>query len=65
MVAFFGSMLFPSQPGSISFQVLPLVSNLPHSISFVPSFLFETIRSLSLCREMGSGKRAFVTTLIL
>ena len=65
MVAFFGSMLFPSQPGSISFQVLPLVSTLPHSTSFVPSLLSETIRSLSLCREMGSGKRAFVTALIL
>ena len=54
MVAIFGSVLFHFQSGSISFAVLPLVSTLPHGTSFIPSFLFETIRSLSVCREMGS-----------
>ena len=56
MVAFFSSMLFPSQSGSISFTVLPLVSTLPHSISFILFLRSETIWSLSLCHEMGSGK---------
>ena len=56
MVAFFGTVLFPSQLGSISFAILPLVSTLPHSISFVPALLFETVRSLSLCCETGSGR---------
>ena len=56
MVAFFGSVLFPSQPSSIIFAVLPLVSTLPHSTSFIPSLLLETIQSLSLCREMGCGR---------
>ena len=56
MVAFFGSMLFLSQLGSINFIVLPLVSTLPHSNSFIPSLLSETIRSLSLCHETGSGR---------
>ena len=56
MVAFFGSVLFPFQLGSISFVVLPLVSTLPHSTSFIPSILSETIWSFSLCREIGSGR---------
>ena len=56
MVAFFGSMLFLSQLGSINFIVLPLVSTLPHSNSFIPSLLSETIRSLSLCHETSSGR---------
>ena len=56
MVAFFGSMLFPFQLGSISFVALPLVSTLPHNTSFIPSLIFKTIRSLSLCRETGSRK---------
>ena len=43
MVAFFGSVLFHSQSVSISFVVLPLVSTLPHSISFIPSPFSETI----------------------
>ena len=42
MVAFLGSMLFPSQLGSISVAVLPLVSTLPHITSFIPSLLSET-----------------------
>lgn len=50
MVAFFGIVLFPSQSCSISFAILPLVSTLPHSTSFIPFFLSKTIRSLSLCR---------------
>ena len=56
LVAFFGLMLFLSQSGSIIFDVLPLVSTLPHSTSFVPSLLSKTIRSFSLCREIGSGR---------
>ena len=56
MVAFFDTVLFPSQSCSISFSVLPLVSTLPYSTSFIPSLLSKTIRSLSLCREMGSGR---------
>jgi len=55
MVAFFGIVLCPSQSGSISFAILPLVSALPRSTSFIPFLLFETIQSLSLCRETGSG----------
>ena len=49
MVAFFGLVLFPSQSGSISFEVLLLVSTLPHSTSFISSLLSKTIRSLSVC----------------
>ena len=56
MVALFGSVLFPSQLGSISFEILPLVSTLPHSTSFIPSLLSKTTQSLSLCREIGSGR---------
>ena len=56
MVAFFGSVLFPSQSGSISFAILLLMSTLPHSTSFIPTILSETIWSLSLCRETGSGR---------
>jgi len=56
MVAFFDLVLFPSQSGSINFVVLHLVSTLPHNTSFIPFLLFETIQSLSLCREMGSGR---------
>ena len=52
-MAFFGAVLFPSPSGAISFAVLPLVSALPHDTSFIPTLLFETIRSLSLCREIG------------
>jgi len=33
-----------------------MVSTLPHSTSFILSLLFETIQSLSLCHEMGSGR---------
>ena len=54
MVAFFGSVLFPSQSGSISFAVLPLVSTLPHNTSFIPFLLSKANQSLSLCHEMGS-----------
>jgi len=64
MVAFFGSMLFPFQLGSISFAVLPLVSTLPHNTSYIPSLIFETIRSLSLCRETGSGKHGCCVDLL-
>ena len=53
---FFGTVLFPSQSGSISFAVLPLVSTLPYSTSFVPALLSKTVRSISLCRETGSGR---------
>ena len=51
--AFFGVVLFPSSLGAISFSILPLVSALPHGISFIPALLSKTIRSLSLCRETG------------
>ena len=56
MVVFFGLVLFPSQSGSISFAVLPLVSTLPLSTSFIPSLLSKTIRSLSLYSKTGSGR---------
>jgi len=56
IVAFFGSMLFPSQSRSISFSILPLVSTLPHSTSFIPFLISKTIRSLSLCCKMGKGR---------
>ena len=56
MIAFFSLMQFLSQSGSISFTVLPLVSTLPHNTSFITSLLSETIRSLSLCQEAGSGR---------
>ena len=39
-----------------AFVVLPLVSTLPHSTSFVPTLLSKIVRSLSLCRETGSGR---------
>ena len=43
MMAFFDLVLFPSQPGSINFAVLPLVSILPYNTSFIPSLLSKTI----------------------
>ena len=56
IMAFFGSMLVLSQSGSINFSVLPLVSTLPHSTSFIPYLFSETIRSLSLCCETSSSR---------
>ena len=53
---FFNTVLFPSQSGSISFVVLPLVSTLPHSTSFIPALLSKTVRSISLCCETGNGR---------
>ena len=47
---------FLFKSGSISFAVLPLVSTLPNSTSFIPFILSKTIRFLSLCRETGSGR---------
>ena len=59
LVAFFGVMLFHSSSGAISFVVLPLVSTLPHGISFIPALLSETIRSLSLCWETNRGRLGY------
>ena len=56
LVAFFGTVLFLSPLGAINFSVLPLVSVLPHGFSFILALLSETIRSLSLCREIGRGR---------
>ena len=64
MVAFFGSVLFPFPLGSISFVVLHLVSTLPHSTSFIPSILFETIWALSLYRETGSDRLGYYVHLL-
>lgn len=55
-MAFFGVVLFPSPSGGISFVVLPLVSVLSHGTSFILAILFETIRSLFLCRETSRGR---------
>ena len=55
-MAFFGIVLFPSTSRAISFVVLPFVNALPHGTSFIPALLFETIRSLFLCRETGRGR---------
>ena len=54
----------PSQSGSINFVVLPLVSTLSYSTSFIPTLLFETIRSLSLCRETGSSRLGYCVLLL-
>ena len=59
LVAFFGTVLFPSTSRAISFNVLPLVSVLPHGYSFNPALLSETIRSLSLCQETGKGRLGY------
>lgn len=56
VIAFFSFILFPSQLGSISFTILPLVSTLPYSTSFISSLISETIQSFSLCQEVGSGR---------
>ena len=64
VVAFFSIVLFPSQSDSISFTVLPLVSTLPHSTSFISSLLSETILSLSPCQEMGSGRLGYCVHLL-
>lgn len=55
-MAFFSMVLFPSPSESISFVILPLVSVLPDGLSFIPALLFESIRSLSLCRETSKGR---------
>ena len=59
LVAFFSMVLFPSPLGAIIFLVLPLVSVLPHGFSFILGLLSETIRSLSLCREIGRGRLGY------
>ena len=59
LVAFFGAVLFPSSLRVASFAILPLVSALPHGTSFIPALLFETFRSLSLCRETGKGRLGY------
>ena len=58
-MALFGAMLFPSSLRVVNFAILPLVSALPHGISFIPSLLSKTIKSLSLCRETGRGKLGY------
>ena len=58
-MAFFGTVLFLSPSGAVSFAVLPLVSALPHGTSFIPALLSETIRSLSLCQEAGRGRLCY------
>ena len=55
-MAFFGTVLFPSPSGAISFAVLPLVSALPHGTSFIPASLPKTIGLLSLCQETNGGR---------
>ena len=39
--------------GAVSFA---LVKALPHGTSFIPTLLSETVRSLSLCREISRGR---------
>ena len=56
LVAFFGVVLFRSSFKAVSLAVLPLMSALPHGISFILAPLSKTIRSLSLCRETGRGR---------
>ena len=63
-MAFFGSVLFPSKLGFISFVVLPVMITLPYSISFIPSLLSEKIRSLSLCYEIGSRRLGYCVHLL-
>ena len=53
---FFGTVLFSSSSGDVSFAILPLVRALPHGIYFILALLSKTIRSLSLCRETGRGR---------
>ena len=55
---------FLFKSGSISFAVLPLVSTLPYSTSFIPFILSKTIRSLSLCLETGSGRLGYCVHLL-
>ena len=54
----------PSQLGSISFAVLPLVSTLRHSTSFIPPLFFRTIWYFSLCCEMGNGRLGYCVHLL-
>ena len=65
MIASFSLMLFPSQLGSTRFTVFPLVSTFPHSTSFIPSLISKTIQSISLCREVRSGRLYCVNMLQL
>ena len=64
LVAFFGAVLFPSSSEAVSFDVLPLVSALPHGTSFIPTLLSKTIRSLSLCRETDRGRLGYCVHLL-
>ena len=54
--AFFGAVLFPSPSRAISFAILLLVHVLSHGYSFIPALLSKTIRSFSLCQEIGKGR---------
>ena len=56
LVAFFGVVLFPSSSGVVIFFILLLVSTLHHGISFIPTLLSKTIRSLSFCWETDRGR---------
>lgn len=53
---FFGAVLFPLSLEVIIFEILSLVNVLPHGFSFIATLLFKTVRSLSLCREIGRGR---------
>ena len=55
-MAFFSVALFSSPLGALCFAVLPPVSAPPHGTTFIPTLLFETIRSLSSCRETSRGR---------
>lgn len=59
-----GMVLFPSSLGAISFAVLLLVSTLPHGISFNLALLSKTIRSSSLCWEVGRGRLGYCVHLL-
>ena len=70
---FFGAVLFPSPSGVVSFVVLPLMSALPHGISFIalphdvffiPSIFSKTIRSLSFCQETSKGRLDYCVHLL-
>lgn len=69
LVAFFGTMLFPSSSEAVNFVVLPLMSALPHGSSFIPTLLSKKVRSLSLCRKTSRGRLgscgSHVTTMVL
>jgi len=63
-LAIYGLIIFPKVPGHIEVAVVDLFSKLGCGINPAPAILAETIRSLSHCKQEGSGRFIGCTPLL-